>query len=78
MELANKLDAVEVFTVDRIEGDFVVLEDRKKCVMVNVKRDVLSEEGDVLKKVNGKYFVDDILTQEIANRIRKKMDDLWN
>lgn len=81
MELANKLDAVEVFTVDRIEGDFVVLEDRKKCVMVNVKRDVLPEglkEGDVLKKVNGKYFVDDILTQEIANRIRKKMDDLWN
>ena len=58
-----------------------MLEDRKKCVIVNVKRDVLPEglkEGDVLKKVNGKYFVDDILTQEIANRIRKKMDDLWN
>lgn len=81
IELANKLDAIEEFTVDRFEGDIVVLEDKKDNNMINVKKEDLPldiKEGDVLKKINGKYFVDKNLTQETSERIKNKMDDLWN
>lgn len=80
IELANKLDAIEEFTVDRFEGDMAVLEDGNNN-MLNVKKEDLPsdiKEGDVLKKINGKYFLDESLTQETSKRIKKKMDDLWN
>ena len=81
IELANKLDAVESFTVDRIEENIVVLEDRKTNKMYDIEKNMLPEEikpGDIIKKVNGKFFVDEIETQEVEERIQKKMNDLWN
>jgi len=81
IELAQKLDAVEEFTIDRFEGNMVILEDRKTGKMLNVnKNEIPSEvvEGDILKRINGKYIIDNNKTQEISDRIKKKMDDLWN
>lgn len=80
---ARPLSQIEasLLTVDRFEGDIVVLEDRKSNKMINVKKEDLPsdiKEGDVLKKINGKYFIDKDFTQEISERIKKKMDDLWN
>ena len=68
-------------TVDRFEGDIVVLEDRKNNKMINVKREDLPaniKEGDILKEVDGKYFIDEELTQKTSHRIKRKMDELWN
>ena len=81
VELANKLDAIESFTVDRIEESIVVLEDRKTNRMYDIEKDILPEgikPGDIIKKINGKFFIDEIETQEVAQRIQKKMDNLWN
>lgn len=70
-----------LLSVDRFEGDIVVLEDRKNNKMINVKREYLPaniKEGDILKEINGKYFIDEELTQKTSQRIKRKMDDLWN
>ena len=80
---ARPLSQVEacLLTVDRFEGDMAVLEDRKNNKMINVKREELPsdiKEGDILKMISGKYFIDRDFTQEISERIKKKMDDLWN
>ena len=81
LELAKKLDAIEAFTVERFEEDIVVLENRKTQEMMNLdKKDLPKKikEGDIIKKINGKFFMDSLETKEIANIIKNKMDELWN
>ena len=81
LELAQKLDAIEEFTVDRLEEDIVVLENRKTQEMVNFKKEELPEglkTGDIIKKINGKFYIDRIETEKIEKRIENKMNDLWN
>ena len=81
IELAQKLDAIETYTVDRIEDDIVVLENRTTQEMININISELPNDiktGDILKKVNGKYFIDDEETKSIEKRIHDKMNDLWN
>lgn len=81
IELAKKLDAIEEFTIDRFEGDIAVLEDRKNGKMLDVNKSEIPNtavEGDVLKRINGKYIIDKNETQEISDRIKDKMDDLWD
>lgn len=81
IESAQKLDAIETFTVDRIEDDIVVLENRITQEIINSSLNELPNDiktGDILKKVNGKYFVDEEETKSIEKRIEDKMNDLWN
>ena len=81
MELAKKLDAIEEYSVDRFEGEYVVLENRKTNEIKNVKKDMLPEnikEGSILQYVNGKYTYNEELTKEETNKIRDKMNKLWN
>ena len=81
IELAQKLGAIETFTVDRIEDDIVVLENRTTQEMININISELPNDiktGDILKKVNGKYFVDEDETKSVEKRIHDKMNDLWN
>ena len=81
MELAKKLDAVEEYSVDRFEGEYAVLENRKTNETKNVKKDMLPEnikEGSILQYVNGKYVYNEDLTKEETNRIQDKMNKLWN
>lgn len=81
IELAQKLGAIETFTVDRIEDDIVVLENRTTQEIINSSLNELPNDiktGDILKKVNGKYFVDEDETKSVEKRIEDKMNDLWN
>lgn len=81
IELAKKLDAIEEYSVDRFEGEYAVLENRKTNEIKNVKRDMLPEnikEGSILQYVNGKYTYNEELTKEETNRIQEKMNKLWN
>ena len=78
IELAQKLDAVEEFIIDRIEEDMVVLEDNKNRKMINIQKKELPEdikEGNIIKKINGKYFIDENETlkreKEIFERFKK-------
>ena len=81
IELAKKLDAIEIFTVDRIEEGIVVLENRTTQEITNISISELPNEiktGDILKKVNGKFFIDEEETKSVEKRIHDKMNDLWN
>ena len=80
IELAQKLDAIEEFTVDRFEENYVVLENRKTNEIINVNKNELPEgidEEDILDKINGKYIIDRNKTEEVSNRISDKMNNLW-
>lgn len=81
IELAKKLDAIEEFSVDRLEDNIVVLENRENGNTINVEREKLPsniKEGDILKSINGKYSLDKQKTMEESSRIRDKMNNLWN
>ena len=80
IELAKKLDAIEEFTVDRIEDKIAVLENRKTLKIENVEKEKLPKEikeGDILNKINGKYFINETRTKEATERIQEKMNKLW-
>lgn len=81
LELAKKLDAIQEFSVDRIEGDIVVLENRENGKILNIEKSKLAfdiQEGDILKYVNGRYILDKEKTKSETEQIKKQMDDLWN
>jgi|GEM_PF-739564 len=81
IELAEKLNAVLEFTIDRFEGNIAVLENRKTREMISIEKNKLpkkSKEGSILKGINNKYILDEKKTKEVEDRIKKKMNDLWN
>ena len=80
LELAQKLDAVQEYTLDRYEGNIAVLENRKTGKMENVDKSKLPdnlEEGSILKCINGKYIFDKEKTEEISRQIHQKTKNLW-
>lgn len=80
IKAAKRLGAIEDFTVDRIEEGIAVLENRETKKIENVEKEKLPQEikeGDILKKINGKYFIDETQTNEVENRIKDKMNKLW-
>lgn len=80
IELAQKLDAIEEFSVDRFEGDIAVLENRKTGKIEEIEKSKLPneiKEGDILQKINGKYNIDTIKTQEVKSNIKDKMKKIW-
>lgn len=80
VELAHKLDAVEEYTIDRFEGDLAVLEDRKTGKMKNIEKEKMPEnikEGDIIKCINGKYFLDENETKKVENQVEDKYKNLW-
>lgn len=81
IELAQKLNAIQEFSVDRLEEDIVVLENRENGNRINIEKSKLPDdikEGDILKNINGKYILDREKTIDETNRIKDKMNDLWN
>lgn len=81
VELAKKLNAIEEYAVDRFEGEYVVLEDRNTKQIKHVKKDMLPqniEEGTILQCINGKYIYNEERTNQEVDRIKSKMDKLWN
>lgn len=81
LNLAKKLDAIEEYTIERFEENIVVLENRENQKMIDVGRDKIPEgvkEGDIVRVINGKILKDEKKTEEVSERIKNKMDDLWN
>lgn len=69
---------MEKYIVDRIEGDFAVLENENssfKDVELNLIEGC--REGDVVIFENGKYRVDKVLTMERKTVIAEKMRKLF-
>lgn len=81
-ELTERLEMMEKeLTVDRFEGKFAVCEDRKTGKNYNIEISQLAEnikEGSIIKLENGKYIKCENREQEISDRIKNKMEDLWN
>ena len=70
----------EILIVDRIEGDIAVCENRSNGVMINIQLSKLpaeTKEGMVIRYFDGKYSIDSEEQDNIENRIKDKMDDLW-
>lgn len=80
-ELTNKLEEMESrFTIDRFEGDVVVLENRDTGEMLNVnKKDIPQDakEGTILKLNKDKYEIDMEEQKIVEDRIKNKMKNLW-
>ena len=68
-----------MYTLDRFESGFAVLEDRNTKKMIDVPISNIpsnAKEGDILKLSNGSYVIDYEETTEVSDRIRKKMNNL--
>ena len=81
-ELSNKLKEMEErFTIDRFEGDYAICENRQTGEMVEIEKEKLPDgikEGTIIKKENDIYVEDLEETENVAKRIKEKMDNLWN
>ena len=80
-ELKNYLDknSNPMFTLDRFEGNFAVLENRNTKEMTDIPISNIpsnAKEGDILKLSNGSYIVDYEETRTVSDKIREKMDNL--
>ena len=67
------------YVVDRIENNYIVLED-KDLNFINIKKEEVLEdvrEGDILIKVNNKYIIDYNKTKNRKEYINKKIKNLW-
>lgn len=69
------------YTIDRFEGDYAVCEDRINKKMINIKKDELpkdAKEGNILQYKNGKYEINIDEQKDVQERIKQKMNNLWN
>lgn len=68
-----------MYTLDRFEEDFAVLEDRNSKKMLDIPISNIpsnAKEGDILKLSNGSYIIDPEETKIVSDRIKQKMDNL--
>lgn len=68
------------WVVDRFEGGFAVCQDMESKEMRDVPRAELPEgvrEGSVLLQEKDLWVLDEEDAKARSERIRKKMDDLW-
>jgi hypothetical protein len=68
-----------MYTLDRFEGDFAILENRSTKKMTDIPISNIpsnAKEGDILKLSNGSYVIDYEETSIVSNTIRDKMDNL--
>jgi len=80
-ELKNYLNknSNPMFTLDRFEGNFAILENRTTKEMTDIPISNIpsnAKEGDILKLSNGSYVVDYEETRTVSNKIREKMNNL--
>ena len=65
------------YTIDRIEENIVILEDRNTKKMIEVSKDILPttiHEGSILTYKNNRYEIDK--TEE--EKKRKEIEERWN
>lgn len=70
-----------MYTVEKIEDNIVILEDRSKNTFFNIEKSNLPnniKEGDILEVVDGKYIINKDSTKKIKEDIRNKFNSLMN
>ena len=70
-----------MFTVEKIEGYIVTLEDRNNNVFLEINKDILPsniKEGDILDLVDNKYIINEESTKRVKEDIRNKFNSLMN
>lgn len=80
LELAQKLNAIEEFSIDRFEDDIAILENRITGEKKDIEKSKLPnevKEGSIVKCINGKYIYDEELTKQEQEIIKQEMNDLW-
>lgn len=80
IELAQKLDAIEEYTIDRFEENMAVIEDINTGKIKNISEELVpseAKEGDIIKCINGKYFLDIEETKKVEKKIKEKYNNLW-
>lgn len=71
----------KMYTVEKIEDNMVVLENRNNNELINIEKKLLPnniKEGDILDFINNKYIINDKLTNEKRNNIRNRFNSLIN
>lgn len=81
-EIMERLEKMEQeLVIDRFEGNIAVCEDSKTGKKVEISKENLEEglkEGSIIKEENGKYVQVKEKQEEIEDRIKDKMNKLWN
>ncbi len=70
-----------MFTIEKIEDNIVILEDRNKNTFFNIDKSMLPnniKEGDILDLKDNKYIINKDLTKKIKEDIRNKFNSLMN
>ena len=70
-----------MFTVEKIEDNIVILEDRNKNTFFNIDKSKLPnniKEGDILDLLDDKYIINEDSTKKIKEDIRNKFNSLMN
>ena len=71
----------KMYTVEKIEGNIVTLEDRNNNVFLEINKDILPNninEGDILDLVDDKYIINENYTKKVKEDIRNKFNSLMN
>ena len=80
-EISERMKQMEEeLVIDRFEGNITICEDRKTGKMKEISREKLGQgmqEGSVIKEENGKYVQANEKQEEIENRIKDKMNQIW-
>lgn len=79
-KIKNKLEKETILVIDRFEGNFAICENQDTQEMISIELEKLpnqAKEGDVLKFINNKYELDYDKKNEIQNRIKEKMKNLF-
>ena len=72
-------DNSNIYSVDRFEGDFAILENRKTEKISNVKINKLPndvKEGSILRYIDGIYTIDKELTDTITKNLQNQFNPL--
>lgn len=77
LEILSKLPEGTLFTLDRIEGDYAVCENRDDGKMYNIPKSLINDsakDGDILKFCDGEFEIEKEITKENNTYI----DNLFN
>ena len=70
----------KIIVVDRFEENYAICENRKSKKKMEIDISNLPEgtkEGTVLRLCRGKLYIDARLQSKIEERIKSKMNDIW-
>lgn len=76
--LENNIDG-DLFTVDKIENEVALLENRRTKKLINLSLALLPKnikESDIIKYTDGKYILENNETEKAKERINNKFQSL--